>query len=170
MPAIHTRPMTSIEFDAMRSGLITDYAAEHVRAGTWSQEEAEQRASDQTNELLPQGVETPGVLLLMAETPEGEPVGYLWLALERTPGSGDGAWIYDIEILEAQRGKGYGRALLEVADDEAVKHHVDSIGLNVFGPNRIARGLYESSGYEITSVLMRKELKIGRGSPDDPTV
>lgn len=31
-------------------------------------------------------------------------------------------------------------------------------GLNVFGTNTVARRLYESSGYQITSMNMRKEL------------
>jgi GNAT superfamily N-acetyltransferase len=125
--------MTSTEFEGLRSGLIREYAAAHVRAGNWTAVEAEKRAAEQTDALLPQGVDTPGVLMLMAETPEADPVGHLWLALERTPGTGDGAWIYDIEIEEEQRGRGFGRALLQAAEEEAARNGVDAIGLNVFG-------------------------------------
>jgi ribosomal protein S18 acetylase RimI-like enzyme len=158
MPEIRTRPMTTTEWDALRAGLVREYAAEHVRAGNWTEEEAAGRASDQTDELLPRGIETPGVVMLMAETPEGEPVGHLWLALERTPGSGGGAWIYDIEIRPEKRGRGFGRALLHAAEEEAARHRVGAIGLNVFGSNAVARGLYASAGYEITAMNMRKEL------------
>ena len=35
----------------------------------------------------------------------------------------------------------------------------DTIGLDVFADNQVARRLYESSGYETTSLHMRKGLK-----------
>ena len=128
-----------------------------MRAGNWTADEAEARSAEQTAELLPQGVETPGMLLLMAETAGGEPVGHLWVALERRRGF-PGAWIYAIEIAPDQRGKGYGRALLLAAEQATARRGVGTIGLNVFGPNTAARNLYESAGYEIASLQMHKEL------------
>jgi ribosomal protein S18 acetylase RimI-like enzyme len=96
--------------------------------------------------------------MLTAETPDGDAVGFVWLALERQPGAGGGAWIYDIEIAPAYRGRGFSRALLAAAESEAAAHGVDSIGLNVFGRNLIARNLYESSGYTISSMQLQKKL------------
>jgi ribosomal protein S18 acetylase RimI-like enzyme len=153
--------MTAAEFDTLRARMIREYAAEHVAAGNWPAEVAESRAAAQTDELLPQGVSTPGVVMLVAETPDGEMVGHLWLALERPPGSGDGAWIYDIEIVPERRGQGYGRALLAAAEEAVAGHGVEAIGLNVFGPNTTARNLYESAGYTVTALQMRKELDPG---------
>jgi ribosomal protein S18 acetylase RimI-like enzyme len=158
MDDLRVRPMTQDEFDVFLARLVKDYAADHVRAGNWSPEEAEERAAQQTAELLPAGLDTPGTLLLVAENAAGEPVGHVWVALERQPGSGGGAFIYDIDVLEAQRGKGYGRALLQAAERETARHGAPSIALNVFGPNTVARRLYESAGYETTSLQMRKSL------------
>lgn len=158
MPEVVTRPMTSAEFESLRARLVHDYAAEHVAAGNWTAEVAESRAAEQTDQLLPQGVNTPGVIMLMAETTKGESVGFLWLALERNPGSGGGAWIYDIEILPNHRGQGFGRALLKVAEAEAVAHGVDTIGLNVFGRNSVARNLYASAGYQVSSMHLTRKL------------
>ena len=80
----------------------------------------------------------------------------VWVALDRgRPGE---AWIYDIEVNPEHRGKGYGRALLLVAEQEAARHGSTAIGLNVFGTNTVARSLYESAGYRITALNMRKEL------------
>jgi ribosomal protein S18 acetylase RimI-like enzyme len=148
--------MSPEEFQSFRERAITGYAAENVRAGNWSPDEAEARATKQTDELLPDGVETDGVLLLMAETSPTDVVGLVWVALE-----GEGraeAWIYDIEIVPEHRGRGHGRALLRAAEREAHKRGARSIGLNVFGRNTIARQLYESAGYEVTSLHMRKLL------------
>ena len=158
MDNLNVRPMTATEFDAFRSETIRGYAAEHVRAGNWTAEEAETRAEAETDSLLPQGVDTPGILLLIAENADSVAIGLVWVALERQVGSGLGAWIYDIRIEPEQQGKGYGRALLRAAEQETARHGVPSIGLNVFGSNMVARSLYESAGYQVTSIKMHKEL------------
>jgi ribosomal protein S18 acetylase RimI-like enzyme len=148
--------MTAGEFAAYRARSIKGYAAEHVRAGNWSPSQAEELAAKETDDLLPDGVDTPGMLLLAAETASAGLIGIVWVELKHRQTTG--AWIYDIEIIPDQRGRGYGRDLLRAAEREVEKLGVKSIALNVFGGNRAARHLYESSGYEITSLFMRKRL------------
>jgi ribosomal protein S18 acetylase RimI-like enzyme len=154
MDELQIRPMTTDEFDAFLERSIREYAAEHVRAGNWSPSQAEELAAQEMNDLLPNGVDTPGMLLLAAETARAGLIGIVWVELwhRRTTG----AWIYDIEIIPEQRGRGYGRALLLAAEREVQKHGVKSIALHVFGGNAAAKKLYESSGYEVTSLSMRK--------------
>jgi ribosomal protein S18 acetylase RimI-like enzyme len=161
MAQIRLRQMTAEEFTTYRAQLIPSYAAGHVQAGDWNPEEAETLAARQVDDLLPAGPQTAGMLMLTAETAESEQVGMVWIALNRSrPGS---AWIYRIETSSAQRGKGYGRALLQAAEEQARQHGSSTIGLHVFGANTVARKLYDSSGYEATSLVMRKQLG------DDPT-
>jgi GNAT superfamily N-acetyltransferase len=150
--------MTPEEFAAFRKRLVGEYASEHVRAGTWSPEEAEARSAGQIDQLLSQGADTPGMLVLTAETKSGESIGQLGVGLSNPGGSGGGAWIYDIEVVPAERGKGYGRALLAMAEEQTIRNGATAIGLNVFGPNKVARSLYETSGYEIVAQVMRKQL------------
>lgn len=88
-------------------------------------------------------------------------IGHVWVTLQRQHGSGGGAWIYDIEVEPEQRGKGFGRALLMAAEEETARHGISKIGLNVFGSNMIARSLYESAGYEVSSTQMTKKLPLG---------
>ena len=153
------RQMSSSEFVEFRAQEIRGYATEQVRAGNWSEDEAESRSAEQTDSLLPLGVETPGTLLLIAETPDGVQVGHVWVALQRQHGSGSGAWIYDIEVEPQHRGKGFGRALLQAAEEETARHGISKLGLNVFGSNTTARNLYESAGYHVASTQMYKELE-----------
>ena len=148
--------MTASEFADFRRRAIVGYAADNVQAGNWSEDEAEELAAKATDEVLPQGVDTPGMLLLVAQTAAGEAVGMVWVSLTRP--QGEGAWIYDIEVIPEQRGRGYGRALLEAAERECMARGVGMLGLNVFGPNTVARRLYESAGYEVTTMQMRKSL------------
>jgi ribosomal protein S18 acetylase RimI-like enzyme len=148
--------MTTAEFAALRDRLIPGYAADKIRAGEWPEDQAEALAAKQTAELLPEGPDTPGMLLLTADDPEGQPVGLVWVALDQ-PREGE-AWIYYIEVNPEHRGQGHGRALLQAAEQQAVRHGATQIGLNVFGGNTVARNLYESSGYRTTQITMRKEL------------
>jgi GNAT superfamily N-acetyltransferase len=68
------------------------------------------------------------------------------------------AWIYAIEVKPEHRGRGYSRALLVAAERAAASHGATEIGLNVFGPNAVARRLCETSGYEVKSLQMSKPL------------
>ena len=68
-------------------------------------------------------------------------------------------FIYDVEIDEAHRGKGYGRAAMELAEEQARALGIGRIELNVFGGNEVARKLYLSLGYVETSVQMGKDLE-----------
>jgi ribosomal protein S18 acetylase RimI-like enzyme len=148
--------MGAVEFTRFRLRLVSQYAADQVRVGNWSAEQAEVLASQEVDGLLPDGVATTGMLLLAAETAAGAVIGYAWVAIER-PGS-SGAWLYDIWIAPEQRGHGFGRALLTIVELEVAKRGSCSLGLNVFAGNEVARQLYDSSDYEVASVQMRKAL------------
>ena len=108
-----------------------------MRVGNWSAEDAKERAEKETDELLPKGVDTPEMILFVAEA-AGAIVGLAWVG--RAPPQRAGWWIYDIEVVDDQRGREYGRALLEAAERGSLVRDGDSIGLNVFGANAVARG------------------------------
>jgi ribosomal protein S18 acetylase RimI-like enzyme len=150
--------MSSVEFAVFRTHTIAEYAKAHTSVGNWSVEESLERSTQAINELLPDGENTEQALVLTALNETGISIGYLWIGLQRRGGAPGEAWIYDIELYEEFRGKGYGRALLLLAEQEVRKHGVKKLGLNVFGNNQVARNLYESAGYEITSMQMAKEL------------
>jgi ribosomal protein S18 acetylase RimI-like enzyme len=67
-------------------------------------------------------------------------------------------FIYDISVDEAFKGRGYGRAAMQSAEDEGRRNGLHALALNAFGNNAIARALYSKLGYRETSVQMRKEL------------
>lgn len=134
---------------------VAAYAEEHVRAGNWSEDEALARSEAQFNELLTDGLDTPGHWLWSVVDPAGEEVGVLWLARGRRDGH---AFIYDIEMNPARRGEGYGTAALLALEDWCRANGFSSIGLHVFGHNEGAWRLYKRLGYKETSVQMEKRL------------
>jgi ribosomal protein S18 acetylase RimI-like enzyme len=150
--------MTEDELAKLRTSTAAEYAAEQVRFGLSSAEHARAAAVARLDELLPVGLETPGMRLLTAELSDSTIIGHLWLELRRDAAQQPSAWLYSIEVVEHLRGKGYGKALLDAAEEDAAIHGATTLGLNVFGANHVARHLYEGSGYEITAQQMHKPL------------
>ena len=87
----------------------------------------------------------------------GEDVGHAWFTIEDRE-QGRVVFIYDIEVYEAHRRHGYGRAALAEIDDYAREHGCIGVMLHVFGYNEAARNLYRSSGYVETNVVMFKRV------------
>lgn len=150
--------MTESEFDEWQTSIAEEYAADQVAAGRWVEEGAVQRARDENAERLPLGLRTPRMLLLRAVDTEGEPVGRAWVGLDHPRGAPETAFLYDIEVVEQRRGSGLGRSLLEAVEDVVRGAGVPALELNVFGRNRAAITLYETSGYTVTTQQMRKDL------------
>jgi ribosomal protein S18 acetylase RimI-like enzyme len=125
------------------------FAADLVASGMDKGAAAERARNDEA-ELLPQGIDTPGHLIFKVVDGD-EHVGWLWLALRSPRGEPDKGWVYDIEVGEAFRGRGYGRAAMQLAEEEARRQGLLRLGLNVFGHNPVASSLYICLGYEVTS-------------------
>jgi ribosomal protein S18 acetylase RimI-like enzyme len=145
------------EYDGWVAAEVAGYANQIVESGAMSREAADERSRRDHAELLPQGLATPGHLIFRIDA-DGQSVGWLWLAM-RDPRSEAGVgYIYDIEVDEAFRGRGYGRAAMALAEEEARRNGLRALGLNVFGHNAAARALYSSLGYHEIAVQMRKAL------------
>lgn len=102
--------------------------------------------------VLPDGLATAETWIWAVEE-NGRRVGTVFLGVR----SGD-AWLYDITIEADERGRGYGRAAMVALEDEVRRLGHDSVTLNVWGGNAVARGLYRSLDYVEESVHMRKRL------------
>ncbi len=157
-PRVRTRPLADEEYPAWREQQVTDYAEEMARNVGVAAATLMERSRREHDDLLPQGLGTSGHLVMIAEDDEtGEQIGWLWIA-ERDSDAGKVAWIYDIVIEEALRGRGYGRALMAEAELLAGQMGLSRVELNVFADNAVARSLYESSGYRETARQMAKDL------------
>lgn len=157
MAGIELVPMTSEEFKAWLPGMIAVYAAEQVRSGRWSREEALERSREENNRLLPQGVATPDHRLWnIVPADGGEPVGILWIQIMQKPAPT--AFVYNIEIYPQFRRRGYAEQAMLKLEDEARRLGLEGIRLHVFGHNTAARPLYEKLGYVPTNINMLKRL------------
>jgi ribosomal protein S18 acetylase RimI-like enzyme len=139
------RPFTADELETYREYLVSGYAQDMVEGGMFTELTDSLAVSELSmQELLPDGVDTAGQHLWTAY--DGEvPVGILWVFAE-----GDRGFIYDIEVREEQRRRGYGRELLDAAARAAIDLGARTLGLNVFGFNDAALAMYEKAGYVTT--------------------
>ncbi|BCJ38450.1 hypothetical protein Athai_59530 [Actinocatenispora thailandica] len=149
------RPMTPAEFDTYLGRSVRGYAQEKVRAGEFAPERADEQARAEFALLLPEGVRTNGMLLFTA-VDGSEPVGMLWLALPSARRRQ--AWVYELWVAPTARSRGYGRAIMRAGERELAARGVSEVGLNVFGDNTTAIGLYESLGYAVVSQQMTKQV------------
>ena len=148
-------PMTQAEYDAFLERSIPEYAADHVRAGNWTESESLEKSRKEFEDLLPHGLNSEDNHLYTLVDGE-EAVGMIWMKVKRQPSIS--GFIYDVFIEERFRGKGYGKSLMLLLEEKAREMGLRSMELHVFGSNHVARKLYETIGYEITNVLMRKTL------------
>jgi ribosomal protein S18 acetylase RimI-like enzyme len=132
-----------------------DHIADRVDVG--EDPETAQRVTNATSEhLFPGGLPAPGQFVFLV-TEDGLGVGSVWI------GAGDDGppdlwFLWSIEIDVAARGHGLGRQAVRLAEEFARKSGATKLELNVFGNNSVARGLYESLGYRITTIQMSKLL------------
>jgi ribosomal protein S18 acetylase RimI-like enzyme len=149
--------MTSAEFEAWRPAAVESFAANLARALDRPIEAARARAAAQLVEELPDGLASSGHQLFVIVDDEHTEVGTLWLGPH--PQRSGAAYVYDLEIAAGFRRRGFGRAAMAAAEQAARASGMAEIALNVFGFNEPARLLYESAGYEVTSIQMRKPLR-----------
>jgi ribosomal protein S18 acetylase RimI-like enzyme len=135
--------------------MFASYVEERVGAGE-SRESAWGAASTQQEQLFPGGVPAKGqhVMNLVLD---GQAVGVLWIG--RPLGASADTWfVFYVEVDEAHRGQGLGKDAMLAAERWATEHGGSRIALNVFGPNTVARSLYDSLGYQVLATGMYKDL------------
>ena len=142
------RPMRADEWESWNAQQSAGYVEQLVEMGGFTLADAEAKAASDDATLLPDGMATEGHHFLVAED-DGREVGWLWLG----PGDDPSArWVYDIEIAAAERGCGYGRAVMTLAEQRVRELGATSVMLNVFAGNAVAIALYESLGYEVVEI------------------
>lgn len=148
--------MTQTEFDAFLEQVVPDYAADNVKAGYWSEEEALEKSRSEFMRLLPQGLQSENHYLYTLYD-EDQAVGRIWMRanFDRPTKSG---FVFELWVDEQFRGKGYGKQAMLLLEEKAREMGLKSIGLHVFGYNTVARSLYEKLGYEVSSLNMSKNL------------
>ncbi len=100
-----------------------------------------------TRAELGEMIGSPAITLLVARDDEGEIVGSLTLAMFRIP-TGRRAWIEDVVVDGAQRGRGIGEALTRAALAVAKAAGATTVDLTSRPSREAANRLYQRVGFE----------------------
>ncbi|EXU76136.1 GNAT family N-acetyltransferase [Erwinia papayae] len=156
---IQFRPMREDEYSDYLEYFIADYAREISSNYRLSAGDSEKRAKQEIAESLPEGVDTPGqVLLCLTARLDNATshVGYLWYKPDTAMRT---LFIYDFHIFHAFQGQGLGKQALRAFEQEMQDNNFQQIRLRVAGDNARARHLYETIGFGVTGINMSKTIK-----------
>jgi len=148
------RPMLTEEYPGYLEYFIADYAREIASNYSLSSEDALARATQEIAGSLPEGVNTPGQILLCLMNAE-QHVGYLWYKPDTVMQT---VFIYDFHIFSEFQGLGMGKAALHTFEQCLQEQGVKQIRLRVAGDNSRAQRLYEVSGFGVTGINMSKTI------------
>ena len=152
-PQVTLRPMTEAEFADWYELTIVGYAGAIGPARALTSEQALVQSRKEIDSLLPDGLATKDHLVWTACTDDGTVVGNLWIQARKPV-----PFIFNIEVDAAQRGHGYGRAIMLAGEQACRELGFDRLDLNVFNDNETAVRLYDSLGYFTVAQSMRKML------------
>ena len=147
--ALQLRPIGDEEFVAWLPLLREDYARDLVRDYGMSPDQARAKAAADIDGHRPAG---HSVFVIEVD---GEPVGHLWL-VERRDAYEPTLIVYDIDVDEPYRGRGYGKGAMIFAEEETRRRGLTRMALRVGVRNEVARNLYRSLGFEENDVAMSK--------------
>ncbi|MFJ6854957.1 GNAT family N-acetyltransferase [Streptomyces sp. NPDC091271] len=150
------RPMTEQEYAAWAATSVDTYTQEWVERGV-PEEQARRKSETDHATNLPDGLATPGMYFHVL-VHDGAVLGYVWVARRDVPDGDDLGYVFDVEVREEYRGRGYGRALMHLAEEITLDAGLGLLGLHVFADNTPALRLYESLGYEVTQYNLAKAL------------
>ncbi|MER7517522.1 GNAT family N-acetyltransferase [Streptomyces sp. NPDC126499] len=153
---LEVRPMSEAEFAGWEAQARETFAQSWISRGV-PEDQARAKADASHRELLPLGLATPGTAIDLAVV-DGRVVGRVWTGVRELEPGVSGGYVYDVEVAEEHRGKGYGRALMLLAEGVVLRAGERLLGLHVFTGNTPAIRLYESLGYRTTHVNSFKPL------------
>lgn len=151
------KPISITAFTTYRAYTLNSLASELARVRYLTSEQAHSAAERSLKALFPEdrpdakdqfifelisGENIVGILHFGIKRDAMEPYIYLW----------------DILIHDSFRGRGYGREAMKILETKSNELGFKRIMFHVFGDNHVARKLYESLGYTISSVWMEKKL------------
>jgi len=150
--------LSGSEYPAWFDHQSKSYADDKVQAKQWAKEGAEERARQETQRFLTDGLDTPNHHVChIIDTNSSQRVGTLWWFLSERFGR-KVIFIFDLMIDHEFRRRGYASSALKELERIARDEKADALSLHVFAFNQGAYHLYQKLGYITTSMSMMREL------------
>jgi ribosomal protein S18 acetylase RimI-like enzyme len=153
---VSLREMTVEELEACLHRVTPIYAEMLVVEGMRTAAEAPGAAREELALRLPEGLATAGNRLLSVLSC-GRRVGDIWLCFREEASERVCAVLY-LYIEPDERRRGYARAAMRLAEEEARNGGATGMRLTVGGGNAVARALYDRLGYVVLNARLSKSI------------
>ncbi|MFJ7198286.1 MULTISPECIES: GNAT family N-acetyltransferase [unclassified Streptomyces] len=150
------REMSAQEFAAWQRTSVDAYAQSWIDQGVPVEQAMYKSRADHARNL-PDGLDTEGMYVHVLVVGDAV-VGHVWVSVREGDDGGRAGFVFDVEVAEEYRGRGYGRALMARAEHITLAAGPRRLGLHVFAANTPALRLYESLGYRTTRYNLSKNL------------
>jgi ribosomal protein S18 acetylase RimI-like enzyme len=154
MSEVTLRPLRDDEFDAHLATTMEWYARDLVEHAGFDAESAARKSREDNERLFSAGLGASQVHVRVIEVGGARAGVLMWAPQERY--GRRFAWLYQIEVDPALRGRGIGRRAMELLEEEVRARGLARLELNVFGGNQVARRLYGTLGFDEVAVTMGK--------------
>lgn len=160
MKTLKLQKMNSQQYENFLKTQTAEYAKEKISNGLWQEADAQQRASEEFESLLPNGLETYNNYLYVITDDQVNVYGYVWLADIVNYDEPDKKYlfIYNFAVLPKYQQQGIGRQAMKLVFQKAKDLDYVELGLHVFGNNKQAIHLYNESGFKTVDLVMKKKL------------
>lgn len=138
-----------MSYEQLRSYIIdtTSFGIEELSDAEREERElCVKQAKEDMDKLLPEGMNTVNNKIKEYVVEDGEVVGALWTTVRKEE---DYLLLAMIHVKEEQRGKGYGKKLMDLVIEEAKEKGLELVALGVYKTNETAISLYKKCGFII---------------------
>lgn len=138
-----------ISYNRLRHYIVdtTSYGIEELDDKAKEEREAcIKQAMEDMDKLLPEGMNTANNKIKEYVEEDGQVIGALWTTIRREE---DYLMLSLIHVEKEQRGKGYGKKLMDFVIEEAKEKGLELVALGVYKTNEVAIALYEKCGFTI---------------------
>ncbi len=143
---LHIKKLTKNSFNFLLNFSIKEYTNDLFNYGEAKDlKRAEALANKEVRKLVPKGLETKNQFMHRVKD-DGQTVGWLWY---QVIDEGKTGFLLYVFIEPKFRGKGLGKELLKLFEEEVEKRGVSELVLYVFIGNKIAVDLYQKNGWFI---------------------
>ena len=154
---LNLRRMSQVEYEGYYRASVQSLAEELSKARGLSFQDALLAAQKSFDSLLPDGSPNAIDQYLFTILNDEEKIGVLWFGIKRDRSDPE-AYVWDLVIEPSNRGRGYGKLVMLLLEEEVKRLGLSRISLNVFEHNPKARRLYEKLDYKTISRVMSKEI------------
>lgn len=101
------------------------------------------------------------LFLLLEE--EEKAIGYVWVEIIHSPPNVfkkayEAVYVHQISLISEKRNKGYGKRLMEEVYRVAEKHNIQTILLDYWCDNTVAKEFYKKQGFKIRQEYVYKQI------------